>query len=221
MTPKISTLKQNLPLELQAQLLRPEDVAPPFGLKTGLDVFDNFVLWQGLPKGEISLLEGAPGLGATSFWLQAVQKLHQEQKWAAFVTDKASLSPHNLEQRKMDLSRLLVVKKPEKKEQLFWILQEMISSTLFETIGCQISDLAISNHQMIKLKKLCRTYKVALIFIAEKSAKLQQQILALYIQFKNNFITIQKAAHRLTPFTFDGNLVYANSLPQICQQYRS
>lgn len=213
-------LKANLPPEIQSQLIRPEEVSPPQGLRTGFDVFDNFVLWQGLPKGEISLFEGAPGLGATSFWLQAVQKVHQDQKWAAFVTNKAILSPQNLEQQKLDLHKLLIVKNPEKKEKLFWILQEMISSTLFETIGCQISDVLISHHQMIKLKRLCRTYKVALVFITERSVYLQQQLLALYIQFKNNFITIQKAAHRLTPFTFDGSLVYANSLPQICKQYR-
>ncbi|MFP5518928.1 MAG: recA protein [Bdellovibrionia bacterium] len=216
----MNTLYPQLSPDLLSQLVKAEDMMPPQGLKTGLATFDSFVLWQGLPKGEISVFEGARGLGATSFWLEAVRIVHSHKKWAAYVTDSVTLLPQHLQSKGIDLSRLLVVKKPQERDSFFNILQEMISSTLFETIACQICDANLAQHQLLKLKKLCRTYKVALVLLSSRSLQYQQHLTALYMQFKNNFITIKKAAHRLTPFTFEAGALYAHHLPQIFQKYR-
>lgn len=216
----MSSSSKALPPELQSFMLKPESIAPPPGIRTGLAVFDNYVLWKGLPKGELSVLEGLQGTGATSFWLEAVKSVQGEKKWAAFVSDQTVLMPQHLKHRGLNLSKLLIVKKPQDKDNFFWILQEMITSSLFETIGCQLTEMQLAQHQLLKLKKLCRTYKVALVFLTQKSMNYGQHLLALCLQFKDNFITIKKAAHRLTPFTFDSGALYANNLPQLLQKYR-
>ena len=211
----MDTRKIALSPELSSiSFLTPEQLTPPAGLPTGVDVLDRFLLWKGLPLGELSLFHGLPGTGASSVWLRCVQNVHQQKKWAAWINSDAQLLPSHLNQHQIDLKKLLVVQEPSAKEKLFWILQELISSSLFEVIGCQLSEMALKNHQLQKLKRLCRAFQVSLVFITRKALPTINPLFALAIQFKRDFIRVERALHRPTPFSFSGELIHAHALPQ-------
>lgn len=189
-----------------------EDLQPPEGVPTGVNTLDDFLMWKGIPKGDLSLFQGNPGTGPTSLWVALTQKVHEQNKWAAWVSGGAQLLPSHLLSRKIDLKKLLVVKEPSEVDQLFWILQELITSSLFEVIGCELKEMFFKNHQLQKLKKLCRFHKVALVFICHKVGRFINPLFSLIIQFQRDFITIQRALHRPTPFSVAGNAIHAQFL---------
>jgi len=203
-----------LPALSDIQFVSAEDLQPPAGVPTGISTLDDFLLWKGIPKGDLSLFQGKPGTGATSLWVSMTQKAHEQNKWVAWVNGGTQLLPAHLASRKVDLKKLLVVKEPKELEQLFWMLQELITSSLFEVIGCELKEMFFKNHQLQKLKKLCRFHKVALIFVCHKASKFINPLFSLIIQFQRDFITIQRALHRPTPFTVAGSMIYANFMHQ-------
>jgi len=177
-----------------------EHLQPPAGLATGVSVLDDFLLWKGIPQGDLSLFQGIPGTGATSLWVRIVQN--------------AQLFPAHLTHHKLNLKKLLVVKEPRENEQLFWMLQELISSSLFEVIGCNLKELFLKNHQLQKLKRLCRLHKVALVFINQKPVKFINPLFSFMVSFQRDFVTIQRALHRPTPFNIAGSMIHANFMHQ-------
>ena len=46
-----------------------ENLQPPAGVPTGVNTLDDFLLWKGVPKGDLTLFQGSPGTGATSLWV--------------------------------------------------------------------------------------------------------------------------------------------------------
>lgn len=191
-----------------------EQLQPPPGLATGVRVVDDFLLWRGIPQGDLSLFQGLPGTGATSLWVRLVQQVHSQNKWAAWINGDSQIFPAHLSSQKVNLKKLLVVKEPREKEQLFWLLQELITSSLFEVIGCNLKEVSLKNHQLQKLKRLCRLHKVALIFVNQKVSKFVNPLFSLIIHFQRDFITIQRALHRPTPFNIAGSMVHANFMHQ-------
>ncbi len=203
-----------LPALSDIQFVSADQLQPPPGVPTGVSTLDDFLLWKGIPKGDLSLFQGSPGTGATSLWVSMTQNAHEDNKWVAWVNGGTQLLPAHLMNRKINLKKLLVVKEPKEAEQLFWILQELVTSSLFEVIGCELKEMFFKNHQLQKLKKLCRFHKVALIFVCHKVSKFVNPLFSLIIQFQRDFITIQRALHRPTPFTVAGSMVYANFVHQ-------
>ncbi|QLY25825.1 recA protein [Bdellovibrio sp. KM01] len=203
-----------LPALSDIQFVSADQLQPPPGVPTGVSTLDDFLLWKGIPKGDLSLFQGSPGTGATSLWVSMTQKAHEDNKWVAWVNGGTQLLPAHLTSRKINLKKLLVVKEPKEAEQLFWVLQELVTSSLFEVIGCELKEMFFKNHQLQKLKKLCRFHKVALIFVCHKVSKFVNPLFSLIIQFQRDFITIQRALHRPTPFTVAGSMVYANFVHQ-------
>ncbi|WP_347358807.1 recA protein [Bdellovibrio sp.] len=191
-----------------------EQLQPPAGLPTGVRLLDDFLLWKGLPQGDLSLLQGTPGTGATSLWIRIVQGVHSQNKWAAWVNGDTQLFPAHLNNYQINLKKLLVVKEPKDQEQLFWLLQELITSSLFEVIGCNLKEMFLKNHQLQKLKRLCRLHKVALVFVNQKASKFVNPLFSLMIHFQRDFITIQRALHRPTPFNLAGSMIHANFMHQ-------
>ncbi|WP_413583296.1 recA protein [Bdellovibrio sp. HCB288] len=203
-----------LPALSDIQFVSADQLQPPPGVPTGVSTLDDFLLWKGIPKGDLSLFQGSPGTGATSLWVSMTQKAHEDNKWVAWVNGGTQLLPAHLMSRKINLKKLLVVKEPKEAEQLFWVLQELVTSSLFEVIGCELKEMFFKNHQLQKLKKLCRFHKVALIFVCHKVSKFVNPLFSLIIQFQRDFITIQRALHRPTPFTVAGSMIYANFVHQ-------
>lgn len=202
-------LFSNLPL------ISAEQIKAPPGLPTGADALDQALLWQGIPLGELSLFQGSCGTGATSLWLRSVAQVHAQQKWAAWINGDEELFPNEFLQHRLELNKLLIVEKPEDADKLFWLLQELISSSLFEVIGCSLKEFFLKNHQLQKLKNLCRRYKVALVFINQTPVPVISPLFALSILFKRDKITIQRALHRPTPFTLLGSQIHENPLHQL------
>lgn len=203
-----------LPELADIQFVPAEHLKPPAGLPTGVATLDNFLLWKGVPQGDLSLFQGLPGTGATSLWIRLVQNVHAQNKWAAWINDGTQLFPSHLSQYKVNFKKLLVIKEPQETEQLFWLLQELITSSLFEVIGCNLKDLTLKNHQLQKLKRLCRLHKVALIFLSKKVSRFANPLFSLMIHFQRDFVTIQRALHRPTPFNIAGSLIHAHFMPQ-------
>lgn len=199
----------------QITFVKAADLQPKKGLATGLEKVDSFLLWQGLPLGEISLFQGLPGSGSTSLWTHCLAQVHKNQKWAAWVNNHADLFPSYLKHLQINLKKLLVVRTPSSDTQLFWILQELISSQLFDLIGCPLPAMSLKKHQLQKLKRLCQTHQVALVFINQKPLTQIDPLFALCIDFKKDSLVIQRALHRPTPFTIKGNLVHASLMPQL------
>lgn len=207
--------------KLAKELVPLQQLRPPAGVATGVDVIDDFLLWRGLPKGDLTLLSGKPGAGATSLWIQTAAKVQTEKKWAAWINSDWELMPSALTHKKMRLDKLLVVSKPKENSQLFWILQEMISSTLFDIIGLHVEEGGLKNHQLQKLKKLARTHQVALVMISHAKNWATNPLFSLVIDCQSDFFTIKRAAHRPTPFTIPGGLVHADLMSQLTANSRS
>ncbi len=195
--------------------IKAENLQPRLGLKTGIEKIDSFLLWQGIPLGELSLFQGLPGSGSTSLWTQCLSQVHKNNKWAAWINNDCNLFPAHLQHLQIDLGKLLVAKTPASDNQLFWLLQELISSELFEIIGCTLNSLSLKKHQLQKLKRLCKTYKVSLVFINQKPLPYIDPLFALCIDFLKDSLTIQRALHRPTPFHIKGNIVHASLMPQL------
>jgi recombination protein RecA len=208
--------------KMSQNLVALHQLKPPAGLPTGIDVIDDFLLWRGFPQGDLTLLSGHAGTGATSLWLQAAVKVQEQKKWVAWINSDWELLPGALVHKKINLQKLLVVRKPAENAQLFWILQEMISSSLFEMIGCHINEGSLRSHQLQKLKKLARAHQVALVFITHETQwNSSAALFSLVIDCQGDFFTIKRAAHRPTPFTIPGGLVHADLMSQLKADTRS
>jgi recombination protein RecA len=207
--------------KLSQDLVGLHQLRPPAGLSTGIDVIDDFLLWRGFPQGDLTLLSGQPGTGATSLWLQTAVKVQEQKKWVAWINSDWELLPASLARKKINLQKLLVVRKPAEDSQLFWILQEMITSSLFEMIGCHLHETGLKNHQLQKLKKLARSHQVALVFITQSTQWMNSALFSLVIDCQGDFFTIKRAAHRPTPFTIPGGLIHADLMSQLTTDTRS
>lgn len=206
--------------ELGDSLRSIDQLRPPEGLATGVDVFDDFLLWRGLPKGDLSLFLGKPGTGATSLWLKTASQIHRQNKWVAWVNSDADLLPNALLARDLRLDRLLVVRQPKENRQLFWILQELISSSLFEMVGCHLSESLLKNHQLLKLKKLARLHQVALVLVSHARNWSINPVFGLIIECGREFFTVRRALHRPTPFTVNGALIHSKLGVDLTQRIR-
>ena len=210
---KLSELRSQLSSLVPLQSL--DNLRQPEGIATGLSVFDDFFLWKGFPKGDLTLLHGRPGTGSTSLWLSAASQVHKLNKWVAWINSDWELMPSPHLQKKLLLNRLLVVKKPKDLSQMFWVLQEMITSSLFEMIGCHLPQSFLKNHQLQKLKKLARLHAVALVFVSHVKNLVMNPLFSLVIDCHRDFFTVQRALHRPTPFTISGSMIYADLMPEL------
>lgn len=223
-------LKQNLEdlkKEMGTLLKEPSLLTPPEGLATGHTPLDQFLLWKGLPKGEMSCLTGPPGTGATTLWIQTAQKTIDQKKWVAWINSSSQLMPASLLVHKVDLNKVLVVQKPETPQELYWILQELISSCLFETIGCHLNETlqSLPIHFLKKLRNHSRIHKVALVFICNHSLSskldpIRSALCALILKFQKNQIQVHRALHRPTPTLLTWRLQHADSVYQLADEQR-
>lgn len=206
-------LLDDLKKELGPNLLTVEQVSPPPGLPTGWPALDRYLLWHGFPKGALTLMVSEAG-GATGLWIRAAAPLTQKGQWAAWIDDGvSSLTPWMLRHRGVDLSRLLVVSKPKDVKQLLWAMQELMSLCLFETVGCDLGDLCLREHHVLKLKKLAMRYQTALVLVTPRSRVLRSSFYSLILHFQRYQVTVDRALHRPSPFILERKDLYADTLP--------
>lgn len=214
-------LRHELSEKFSVQFLSENEVSPPEGLPTGIDSIDSYLLWGGLPKGDLSLIHGKPGTGATSVALSAIREVQKKGKWAAWINSDWELVPSHLMKKKIDLRKLLVVKKPEQDEQLFWILQELITSSLFDLVSFHLREGILKWHQLQKLKKLARAHHVALVVISHADRLVIQPLFSFILDCQKEFMTIRRASHRPVPFTFLGGKIHANFVLELTSNTRA
>lgn len=203
----------NLKCELGPKLLSPEQVAPPPGIPTGWTKLDRYLLWNGFPKGAVSLLVGESG-GATTLWELSAARLTQNKQWVAWVNGPESvLTPWSLRRREVDLSKLLCVSAPSDVNQTLWVLQELMSLCLFEMIGCDLGATWLKEHQVLKLKKLALRYQTSLVLFSSSARVLKSSFYAFIMHFQKQHAVVHRALHRPTPHILERRDLYADTLP--------
>jgi hypothetical protein len=194
----LNELKQSL----QKDLKSPQELSHKPGLPTGLEEIDQFLLWKGLPKGEISLFYGLPGHGATSLWMNTAQRALSSRQWVAWLNDSqthCTFFPWPLFQKDSKLSQLLFVNDIKDRQQWIWCLNEIMSLSLFSLIGCDLSGQPLKNFQLAQLRKQAQRHQTALVFIQQQPRFYSAASFATILKFEASHIYVERALHRPTP----------------------
>ncbi len=204
---------EDLKRELGPQLLRCEQVRPPDGVATGWPSLDRYILWRGFPKSAVSLLLNEAG-GATSLWVRSAAGVTQKDQWVAWINNNDSvLTPWVLKNRNVKLAKLLCLSQPKDTKQLLWALQELMSLSMFEMIGCDLGQLQLKEHQVLKLKKLAMRYQTAVVLLSPNPRTLQSSFYSLILHFNRQRVNVLRALHRPTPYALERKDLYADTLP--------
>lgn len=218
---------------LANQLCDPERLKRPEGLATSFAPLDQYLLWSGLPKGGLTLLCGSLGTGATSLWIETAAGIvgaaeesdkgfgkefsgkekdtSQANRWVAWINGEIQLAPQSLYHKGMNLKRFVCVEQPPSEAKLFWLLQEMMSSSLFELIGCDLGTLRLREHQLRKLQSQAREAHVALVLMSQLKPYRGSaaSVFSLIVHFEKKQIVVERALHRPTPHKIARSVTYA------------
>lgn len=208
----IDQLKKNL----ASQLIHPDQVKIKQGIPTGFMELDQFLPWNGFPQGGLSLILSSLGRGGTTLWSHASAKLTQQKKWVAWINStSAELCPWSLKQSGADLSRLLVVSISNNFKNLLWVIQELLSISLFEFIGCDLGPCLLLEKDIQRLSRQARRFNTALVFISTNTFIQRSSFYHLILNFNGSLIKVERARHRLTPHLISRKNFYANLMPQL------
>ena len=211
----LTALKDALALHLRS----PDRLKEPDGLATGCEELDRFLFWHGLPKGALSLFSGALGTGATSLWIDAAARTLASGRWVVWINRDVALSPLPLEYKGLNLGHFVTIEAPESDAKLFWLLQELMSSSLFDLIGCDLGEHGLKEHQLRKLQAQARDSQVALVFLSQQdnrpthsrrpTLRSRSSLFSLVVNFESKQIVVERALHRQTPHIFKRSVTYA------------
>jgi hypothetical protein len=211
------TLEQ-LKSKLGGKLVNSDLVKSREGIPTGLAELDHFLLWKGFPRGAVSLLVSSLGRGATSLWGQTAAPLTQQKKWVAWINStNAELCPWSLHQAGADFSRVLVVSPPDGLKNISWILQELLSLSLFEMIGCDLGNSCLSEKDLARLSPQTRKFDTALILSSTNPFIRRSSLYSLILNFNAEQIGVERAQHRSTPHFIVRKNSYENLMHQLRQ----
>jgi recombination protein RecA len=204
---------QELKKLFAAHLCEAESLRPPESLPTGFEELDRFLLGGGLPKGALSLFKGELGTGATSLWIETAAKRLASGRWVAWINHDVPLSPLPLQQRGLPLEHVVAIEKPENDEMLFWLLQELMASSLFDLIGCDLGEMRLKEHQLRKLQAQARDAQLALVLISQgRSGALVRgsaaTLFSLILKFDRREMIVERALHRPTPHRIARSVSY-------------
>jgi hypothetical protein len=207
--------------ELGVKLVDAAQVAPPPGVPTGWGSLDRYLLWKGFPKSSLSLLVSEAG-GATTLWIQSAATITKAGQWVAWINQGDSvLTPSSLRYKGVDLAKLLCVSPPLDAKQLLWAMQELMSLCLFEMIGCDLGDIMLREHQVLKLKKLAMRYQTSVVLFTQAARVHKSSHYSLIMHFQRDHVRIDRALHRPTPHILERRELYADTLPQLAAGRRA
>jgi recombination protein RecA len=224
----VSKEVQELKKMFASHLCEAEHLKQPEGLATGFHDLDRFIFGGGIPKGALSLFSGALGTGGTSLWIEAAARVLQKGRWVAWVNqsspDSATLSPLPLEQHGLNLERFVACEisglgsgemntqpSAERDKRIVWLLQELMASSLFDLIGCDLGELRLKDHLLRKLQLQAREAQVALVFLSQHRAAHRGASAALFsliLKFEKKQLLIERALHRPTPHRLARSVSY-------------
>lgn len=206
---RAQTVKDALAAEMPTAFVDQDKVRAPQGWPTGISQIDDYLIWNGIPKGALSLFTGKLGQGATSAWIEAAMNVISQGKWVAWVSGDAQLFPVPLKQKNIDLTKLLVVESPVEDEKVLWLIQELMSSSIFDLIGCDLGEVNLREHQLQKLKTQARALNTSLVIMSQNPRSRRSSLYSLVLNFKKSKILIERALHRPTPQSISRRLSYA------------
>ncbi|MCB0361841.1 MAG: hypothetical protein KDD35_03930 [Bdellovibrionales bacterium] len=206
---------------LGSHLIPFDQVRTKEGIPTGWTELDQFLSWRGLPRGGLTLIVSPLGRGSTTLWSQTIIPLTQQQKWVVWVNSKnVELCPWSLYQKGVDFSRLLVVSSPANGKELLWVLQELLSLSLFEIIGCDLGDTLLHERDLLKLNRQARQFKTSLTFITTREFISSRSVYDLILKFDATHLKVARARHRPTPHFILRKPSYADIMPQLTKGSR-
>lgn len=213
------TLPQTTLVELRqklgSHLVSADRVYAPTGIATGLSELDQFLMWKGLPKGALTLFQGAPGFGATALWTQSAAQVTQVGRWCAWLSHSHSqLNPWTLQRRGVNLKHLVVVSGPKDARQRLWALQELLTLSLFDLVACDLGTDGMSDRQLVQLRQLTARAQCAVLLFSQRSFSNLSRF-ALAVEFSARGVGIKRALHRLTPHFLPRRDSYADLMPQL------
>jgi recombination protein RecA len=211
--------------KIAEHLCRPDQLKPPAAVPTLTPAIDQFLLGGGLPKGAVSLLRGPLGSGTTSLWLGGAEHVLKNRRWAAWVDGDAPLYPQILAQRGVSLDQFLLLR-CSSLESLFSTLQEVMQSSLFDLVGCDLGHRRLREHQLRKLQTIARRESVALVFLTQLPRPIFAEgsiasLFSLIISCEKSQWLIEKAAHRPTPHCLPRRLSYVRFIHAAAAQANS
>ena len=137
----------------------------------------------------------APALGATEPSVEISRPTKLESSDSHGPTKRGSADPSE---------------KTRSKEKLAWLLQELMSSGLFDLIGCDLGEEQLRVQDLRKLQAQARETNIALVFLTRhmppKGAS--AALFALILKFERRRILIERALHRPTPQSFPRSVSY-------------
>jgi hypothetical protein len=214
----MATTAEDLKAELGTQLIPADRVKPHMGVPTGWRAFDEFVLWHGLPKGALSLFYGASGFGATTLWSQTAALVTQNNRWCTWISSsREELCPWALKKLGVNFRHFMLVGAPRNSDQLLWALQEVLSLSLFEFIGCDLGDIRLRAHQLVKIKRLVQRAQCSLVLLAPRPFPYATSTFAVVMEFMTDGVRLSRALHRPTPFVLPRRDSYADLMPELAQ----
>jgi hypothetical protein len=205
--------------ELGQNLISSDRLKRPEGIPSGNPQLNQFLLWNGFPKGALSILTGSIGTGATSLWLESAVQVTKQKRWAVWIDREVQLFPLTLWQKELDLSRLVTIERPETEKKLLWLLQELMASTLFDLVGCDLGQMKFRDSQLRKLDKQARAFKTAVVFFAGRERLWNPSLFSLVVDCRANELCVERALHRPTPHMIPRRITYENFTLH-CQQSR-
>lgn len=197
--------------------LSPDQLKSPPGLPTGASDLDDFLSTKGIPRGGLTSLSGCSGLGATSLWMQMLKLSQAKGGLGAWIESQSSvLNPWTLKQQGIKLDQLFWISPPKDLKQKLWVLSEICSLDLFESITCSLDKDFLKDHQLIKLKRLAKRHQVALIFISNQAWSHHELDLSLH--FQRDKTLVLRARHRPTPHLLERRDLYAHTLSEFTSE---
>ena len=185
--------------ELASQLIEHESLKRPEGVPSGEPALDEFLESSGFPKGELSLIQAPLGMGCSSLFARSAQLTLQQKKYVAWMSGEFRFNPSGLAQLDVDYSRFFSVTSPKDEKLFLWTLQELLSSSIFDLIACDLGSLQLRHSQWQKILRATRQYKTALVFLNHTPISPPHSLFAVAIKIENQYLRIERALHRPTP----------------------
>lgn len=163
-------------------------ITRPLGVATGFSVLDDFLPWQGLPTGGVTVIEGplAPRLAR-----RMCARLAHPQR-AVWIH---SVKMRPFFQETANCFRLQVPAEAD----LFNVLPGILQDAAFSCVILQLS-YPLNRLKALELARLARASHASLVIIAKSERALPWDLCELVIESNEDFLSVRKAQHRPVPF---------------------
>lgn len=170
-----------------------------YGIETGLSVLDDFLPWQGLPKGGLTLLEGA-------------QAPHLARKLSGRlqIPDRA-LWVHSLKLRPFfhESTTCFRLQAPDEAG-ILQLLPEVLSDPSFSCLVVQLCH-PLTRVKAAELLRQVKASSAAVVVIAKQEKTIPDEFCDLILDCQEDFLAVRRAQNRPVPFWIPYEMVDLNS----------